>query len=117
MSVALSAQVQFIQASLRQVLSRVRSLIQVNYLVLDGAYGYNEVMQMARQLDLSLISKLKRNAALYLSYQGESLARQGWRQQEVRREARLPAYSGQVPAEHDHLCPWLGQGFRPTSIS
>ncbi len=70
-NVTLSAQLQFIQALLRQVLKLARSLIQVNYLVLDGAYGYNEVMQLARQLDLALISKLKRNAALYLPYEGK----------------------------------------------
>jgi hypothetical protein len=70
-NVALSRQLKFIQGLLREVLNLLRTLIEVRYVVLDGAYGYNEVMQLARQLDLALISKLKRNAALYFPYAGE----------------------------------------------
>lgn len=74
-NVVLSAHLQFMQGLLRQLLGLVRRLIQVDYLVLDGADGYNEVMQLARELKLSLISKLKRNAALSLPYEGEQKAR------------------------------------------
>jgi putative transposase len=74
-NVEFGAHLRFVQDLLQPVLKLVRSLIGVNYLVLDGAYGYNEVMQLARSLELSLISKLKRNAALYLPYQGEQKAR------------------------------------------
>jgi putative transposase len=70
-NVELSQHLQFIQGLLQQVLKLVRPLISVSYLLLDGAYGYNEAMQLARQLDLALISKLKRNTALYLPYEGE----------------------------------------------
>lgn len=74
-NVELSSSLRFVQDLLLQALNLVRRVIQVKYLVLDGAYGYNEVMQLARQLDLALISKLKRNAALYLPYQGEQKAK------------------------------------------
>jgi putative transposase len=70
-NVNLSQHLQFMQGLLQQVLKLIRPLISVSYLLLDGAYGYNEAMQLARQLDLALISKLKRNTALYLPYEGE----------------------------------------------
>ncbi len=70
-NVALSGHLKFVQGLLRGVLKLLRTLIEVRYVVLDGAYGYNEVMQLARQLDLALISKLKRNAALYFPHKGE----------------------------------------------
>lgn len=70
-NVELSGHLKFVQGLLQGVLKLLRALIEVKYVVLDGAYGYNEVMQLARQLDLALISKLKRNAALYFPYQGE----------------------------------------------
>ncbi|MBS3967551.1 MAG: transposase [Truepera sp.] len=74
-NVKLGAHLRFVQGCLQPVLKLLRSLIGVNYLVLDGAYDYNEVMQLARQLDLALISKLKRNAALYFPYEGAQKAR------------------------------------------
>ncbi len=74
-NVELSAHLQFVQGLLLQALNLVRTLISVKYLVLDGAYGYNEVMQLARGVDLALISKLKSNSALYLPYEGEQKSR------------------------------------------
>jgi hypothetical protein len=42
----------------------------VTYLTLDGAFGDNDALQMVRQCDIHLISKLKHNSALYFPYEG-----------------------------------------------
>ena len=50
-------------------------ILKLKYLVFDGAYGTNEVMQLAKQLELSLICKLKNNSALYFPYKGKQKAK------------------------------------------
>jgi putative transposase len=44
-------------------------------LVFDGAFGNNDALQMVRQCDLHLISKLRFDSALYLPYVGEYCGR------------------------------------------
>ena len=41
----------------------------VSYLLLDGHFGNNNALQMTRQLNLHLISKLRHDSALYLPYE------------------------------------------------
>lgn len=48
----------------------INGLFQVQYLALDGHFGNNNALQMARQCGLHLISKLRRDAALYFQYDG-----------------------------------------------
>lgn len=43
--------------------------IPLNYLVLDGHFGNNNTLQMARQVNLHIISKLRYDSALYIPYQ------------------------------------------------
>jgi putative transposase len=45
--------------------------IQVGYFLFDGAFGNNNGLQMVLQCGLHLISKLRRDAALYFPYTGE----------------------------------------------
>ncbi len=53
------------------LIERVRPLDFLRYLVLDGHFGTNNVMQMVRQnLGLHLVSKLRHDSALYFLYQG-----------------------------------------------
>jgi putative transposase len=53
------------------LIARVRPLYLLRYLVLDGHFGNNNVMQMVRQcLSLHLISKLRYDSALYFLYEG-----------------------------------------------
>ncbi len=53
------------------LIERVRPLCLLRYLVLDGHFGNNNVMQMVRQcLSLHLISKLRYDSALYFLYEG-----------------------------------------------
>ena len=52
------------------LIERVRPLA-LRYLVLDGHFGTNNVMQMVRQcLSLHLVSKLRHDSALYFLYEG-----------------------------------------------
>ena len=42
----------------------------LTYLVMDGHFGNHNALQMARQSNLHLISKLRYDAALYFPYTG-----------------------------------------------
>jgi hypothetical protein len=55
---------------LRQLQSRIGQMVPLTYLVLDGHFGNNGALVMARQCNLQLISKLRSDAALYLPYDG-----------------------------------------------
>jgi putative transposase len=63
--VTLSPYLCFVQASIRRLLTLIGEHVKVHYFVFDGAFGYNDAVQMVRQLGLHLISKLRYNAALY----------------------------------------------------
>ena len=55
----------------RQLLGSINGLFPLTYLVLDGHFGNNNVMQVVRQrLGLHLISKLRHDSALYWPYVG-----------------------------------------------
>ena len=69
-AVPLTPELTRIQAMLRAVMTRIGALFPVTYLVLDGHFGNNNALQMARRCDLHLISKLRADSALYLPYAG-----------------------------------------------
>lgn len=69
--IALPQYLQNIQGYLQQVLAVVGDKLSIPYCVLDGAFGNNHALQMVRRLDLHLVSKLAKNAALYFPYTGE----------------------------------------------
>jgi putative transposase len=48
----------------------IEEAIQPVYFVYDGAFGNNAAVQMTRQVNLHLISKLKNNSALYFKWEG-----------------------------------------------
>lgn len=60
---------------LNEMLKRLRELIggfvKIKYLALDGHFGHNQAMLMVRANGLELISKLRRDARLFESYEGE----------------------------------------------
>jgi hypothetical protein len=68
--VELTPELTFIQAMIQTLLGRVKGLLSLTYLVLDGHFGNNAALQMARQCDLHLISKLRHDARLYFPYEG-----------------------------------------------
>lgn len=55
----------------RALLDRIGGFFPVTYLLLDGHFGNNNVLQVVRQqLGLHLISKLRNDSALYFQYDG-----------------------------------------------
>lgn len=58
-----------IQGWIQAVLQQVQGFVPLTYLLLDGHFGNNNALQMARQLNLHLISKLRCDSALYLPYE------------------------------------------------
>ena len=73
--VTLSPYLGFVQESIRRVLQLIGEHVKVHYFVFDGAFGYNDAVQMVRQLGIHLISKLRHNAALYFPYDGHYAGR------------------------------------------
>jgi hypothetical protein len=59
-----------IKAMLTALLQLITTVLQVTYLVLDGHFGHHNALQMARQCNMHLISKLRCDAALYFPYTG-----------------------------------------------
>jgi hypothetical protein len=68
--VALSPELQQVHAMLEGQLRLMKGILEVKHLVLDGKFGHNMAVQMARRVGLHLVSKLHYNVALYLPYQG-----------------------------------------------
>ncbi len=58
-----------IQGWIQAVLQQIKGFVPLTYLLLDGHFGNNNALQMARQLNLHLISKLRYDSALYLPYE------------------------------------------------
>ena len=52
------------------LLHLIAGVVSLTYLVLDGHFGNHNALQMARQRNLHLISKLRCDAALYFPYTG-----------------------------------------------
>lgn len=57
------------------LLRQIAGVVPLTYFVLDGHFGNHNAVQMARQSQLHLISKLRRDAALYFPYVGPSAGR------------------------------------------
>jgi putative transposase len=73
--VELSPYLQFVQQTLKSLLNLVGTDLSLVYFVFDGAFGNNDALQMVKQCNLHLISKLRLDAALYLPYDGEYCGR------------------------------------------
>lgn len=69
--VELTPELQRIQKMVKNQLASLQNLVTVRYLALDGHFGNNHALQMVRQCGLELISKLRHDAALYFSYDGQ----------------------------------------------
>jgi DDE superfamily endonuclease len=59
-----------IKAMMEALLRLITTVLSVAYLVLDGHFGSHNALQMVRQCNLHLISKLRCDAALYFPYTG-----------------------------------------------
>ena len=69
--VELTPELKRIQKMLKEQLEMLRNWITVRYLALDGHFGNNNALQMVRQCDLHLISKLRYDAALHFVYESQ----------------------------------------------
>jgi putative transposase len=58
-----------IQQMIKSLFKLLDGFIPLTYLVLDGHFGNNNAVQMARQVNLHIISKLRHDSALYLPYE------------------------------------------------
>jgi len=67
----LSSELWRINELLVGLLKLVRVFVRVKYLAMDGHFGHNQAVLMARANNLHLISKLRKDAALYEKYEGK----------------------------------------------
>ncbi len=67
----LSSELVRINGLLEKLLKLIRKFVAINYLALDGHFGHNQAVLMARANELHLISKLRCDAALCEKYAGE----------------------------------------------
>ena len=68
--VELTPELRLIKTMVQKLLMFINGIIPISYLVLDGHFGNNNALQMTRQCDLHLISKLRYDAALHFPYDG-----------------------------------------------
>jgi IS4 transposase len=68
--VTLTPELSLIKTMVQKQLLLLNGLFPLTYLVLDGHFGNNNALQVARQTGLHLITKLRRDSALYFPYDG-----------------------------------------------
>jgi putative transposase len=73
--VELPPYLQHLQTLFLEVLTMLGPSVSVAYCVLDGAFGNNNAVQMGRRCGLHLVSKLRRDAALYFPFTGQQKKR------------------------------------------
>jgi len=92
--VSLTPELQQIQTMVQALLLKLAGWLSVTYLVLDGHFGNHHALQMVRQCQLHLISKLRADSALYWPYTGPQAKRGTRRKYGERVDYRqLPASS------------------------
>ena len=69
--VELTPELSRIQGMVNTLLKLIAGFLPLKYLLLDGHFGNNHALQMARQCGLQLISKLRVDSALYAPFAGE----------------------------------------------
>ena len=69
-AVTLTPEVQRIKSMVQGLQQMIGGVVPLTYLVLDGHFGNNTTVQMVRQCDLHMISKLRADSALYQRYDG-----------------------------------------------
>lgn len=67
--VILTSELLRIQKMINSLFQLLSDSIPLTYLVLDGHFGNNNALQMARQVNLHIISKLRHDSALYFPYE------------------------------------------------
>ncbi|MEH2186597.1 MAG: transposase [Nostoc sp.] len=65
----LTSELILIQKMISSLFKLLANFIPLTYLVVDGHFGNNNALQMARQVNLHIISKLRQDSALYVPYE------------------------------------------------
>jgi putative transposase len=65
----LTSELILIQKMISSLFKLLANFISLTYLVVDGHFGNNNALQMARQVNLHIISKLRQDSALYVPYE------------------------------------------------
>ena len=73
--VTLTPELHQVQTMIQALLLKLAGWLAVNYVALDGHFGNNNALQMVRQCQLHLISKLRSDSALYFPYSGPQAKR------------------------------------------
>lgn len=94
-----------IKGWIQALLSQLSGFVPLTYLLLDGHFGNHNALQMARQLNLHLISKLRYDSALYLAYQNPEPERH------CRRKYGDKLDCGNIPAQY-LVCSTIEQHLR-----
>jgi putative transposase len=111
MKLELSSELLKIHELLQAVLNLLRVFVSVKYLAMDGHYGHNQAVLMARENCLELISKLRKDTVLYSKYEGEQkpkgarkkkgerlkldeIPREYWQKEEREKEIVTTYYAG-----------------------
>ena len=74
-AVTLTPELQRIQTMIQALLPKLAGWLSVTYLARDGHFGNNNALQMVRQCNLHLISKLRSDSALSFAYTGPQAKR------------------------------------------
>lgn len=67
--VIFTSELLLIKKMINSLFKLVANFISLTYLVVDGHFGNNNALQMARQVNLHIISKLRHDSALYIPYE------------------------------------------------
>lgn len=73
--VELNRELQLVKSAILALLALIGGLLPIRYLLLDGHFGNNPALQMARQCHLHLISKLRHDSKLFVPYHGTDARR------------------------------------------
>ena len=68
--VTFTPELHLIKGMTQKLLSLIDDALPLSYLLLDGKFGNNNALQMARQCGLHLVSRLRHDSALYFPYDG-----------------------------------------------
>jgi putative transposase len=69
-AVTLTPELTQIQQMIQKLLALILGTLLIKHLVMDGKFGNNNALQMARQCGLHLVSKLRADSALHFRYEG-----------------------------------------------
>jgi len=67
--VIFTSELLLIKKMINSLFKLVANFIPLTYLVVDGHFGNNNALQMARQVNLHIISKLRHDSPLYIPYE------------------------------------------------